>query len=83
MLIFCTFYSPPNAKVRQSSRKRKAGQAHPPPQPPSPPITNQAREITGMVLNLLSEMLMTGLSEDGPLELVFARLGAAIADSCK
>lgn len=83
MMIFCTFYSPPNVKVRQSSRKRKAGQTHPPPQLPPPPTTNQAREITGMVLNLLSEMLMTGLSEDGPLELVFARLGEAVADSRK
>ena len=77
----CTLYRAPNAKLRQSSRKRKAGQTHPPPQPPSSPVTNQAREITGVVLNLLSEMLMTGLAEDGSLELVFARLGASIAET--
>ena len=83
-LIFVTLCcSPPNGKLRQSSRKRKAGQTHPPPQPPPPPTTNQAREITGAVLNLLSEMLMTGLSEDGPLELEFVKLGAAVAYSRK
>jgi hypothetical protein len=81
--VFSQICSRPNGKLRQSSRKRKAGQTHPPPHPPPPPTTNQAREITGAVLNLLSEMLMTGLSEDGPLELEFAKLGAAIADSRK
>ena len=71
-------------KPRQSSRKRKAGQAHPAPQvAPAPPTTNQAREITGAVLNLLSEMLLCGLAEDGLLELSFAELGALVAGTCE
>ena len=83
IILYSLICSPPNGKLRQSSRKRKAGQTHPPPQPPPPPTTTQAREITGAVLNLLSEMLMMGLLEDGPLELEFAKLGAAVANSCK
>ena len=36
-----------------------------------------------MVLNLLSEMLMTGLASEGFLELSFARLGALVANTCE
>ena len=75
-------YRPANAKPRQGSRKRKAGQTHPAPQAVAPPpTTNQAREITGAVLNLLSEILLTGLDSDGSLELSFATLGALVAET--
>ena len=75
-------YRPANAKLRRGSRKRKAGQTHPAPQVVAPPpTTNQAREITGVVLNLLSEILLTGLDSDGSLELSFATLGALVAET--
>ena len=79
------YHRSPTTATRHSTRKRKAGQAHPPPLPPSP-IRTQAQKITEDLLSLFSEVVMLGLvnGEDiETLEMEFACFAANVAKTGK
>ncbi len=75
--------SAPSQANRQSKRKRKASEPHPPAPPSLLLITTKAKELVEIVLSLQSEMLILGVVKDSELERDMAETASAFLSTSK